>query len=285
MAALFFNTVSTVRQILNYFFAPALRSKYDLPHPPESHVIISNKLIGELPIVIVGDIHGCFDELQDLLAKAKDVTKSEKIFLICVGDMLSKGPKSLEVLRLLREMAVKGQAVAVRGNHEESILREYRNMNADNHYVLSKKYEYLATFSQSDFEYLQTLPYSLIVPQINAIIVHAGLVPNIPLKYQSYIDLCHMRNIVLKQRLWGKLMVSNSKADAGVGWATQWEGPEHVYFGHDARRGLQELQFATGLDTGCVYGGALTGVIITNNNHRQFISISAKQPYRSTDLT
>lgn len=281
MAALVFNTVSSIRLMVNKLFAPTLKSKYGLPQPPECHMMITKDFISDLPIVIVGDIHGCYDELQELIAKAKDVTKSEEIFLVCVGDMLNKGPKSLEVVRLLREMACKHQAVAVRGNHEESILREHRSMTSSKVYDLPKKYGYLSKFSKEDFEYLQSLPYTLIIPQINAIIVHAGLVPGVPLKHQSYIDLCHMRNIILKQKLWGKSVISYNKMDEGVGWATQWEGPEHVYFGHDARRGLQELPFATGLDTGCVYGGALTAVVITNNNSRQFISVPARQSYKS----
>lgn len=281
MAAVIFNSLSLLRGLLGLLKPYPTKNKYGLQLPPDCHIVISDEEIGNRPILIIGDIHGCYDELEALISKAQSIVNTADIFFIFVGDMVNKGPKNLEVLTLVRSLANKGMAAAVKGNHEESLLREYRSMCQDKDYKLSSKYQYLKAFSAEDFKYLQNLPYSLTVPKINSIVVHAGLVPGIPLKRQCLIDLCHMRNIVYNVHFWDPVLTGNSKVDEGVAWASTWKGPQHVYYGHDARRGLQDLPYATGLDTGCVYGLSLTGIIISPTGEKQFVSVPAKQSYYS----
>lgn len=59
-------------------------------------------------------------------------------------------------------------------------------------------------------------------------------------------------------------------------WARLWDGPQTVFFGHDADRGLQQYEHAIGLDTGCVYGGKLTACILPE---RRLVSVNAKREY------
>jgi hypothetical protein len=101
---------------------------------------------------------------------------------------------------------------------------------------------------------LRTMPLYLELTQHNACVVHAGIVPGLSLAEQDPWALMHMRSLDAQGR---------PSAELGEeSWAFSLRGPLHVVFGHSAQRGLQLLEFATGLDSGCVYGGSLTGLLL-----------------------
>ena len=86
--------------------------------PPLHHSVISEKELAGRRLLIVGDIHGCLDEFQTLLANAR-VTSNDTL-VICCGDLINKGPKNCETLAFIRSLG--SHAVrSVRGNHDESV--------------------------------------------------------------------------------------------------------------------------------------------------------------------
>jgi len=215
--------------------------------------------------VIVGDIHGCLDELQDLLRACAVDWSIDRV--IAVGDLVAKGPDSRGVLALARERGIQ----AVLGNHDAKVLtfgpRTSGGGTGGGH---GKHHAAVArTLDASDWEYLEGLPLYLDLVDIGTIVVHGGLVGGVPLPQQPRNMLTNMRSVTPTGE-------PSKRVEGGVPWGSVWPGPAHVVFGHDAVRGLQQHRFATGLDTGCVYGRSLTALVLPE---RRLVSVPARRAY------
>ena len=214
--------------------------------------------------LIVGDLHGCREELEDLLEESGF---EEGDHLVSVGDLVAKGPDSQGVLRLFRRLGGR----AVRGNHDEHCLRWWRAKTSGEPLpeLRPAHREVAEQLEESDWEWLAALPLWLELEDHDALVVHAGLVPDLPLSEQDPFDLMNMRSILADGE-------ASRSYEEGTPWAGRWPGPRLVVFGHDAVRGLQTREFAVGLDTGCVYGGWLTGLWLPE---RDLVSVPARQTY------
>lgn len=240
-------------------------------------------------IVVIGDVHGCYAEFKELLAKVHSDTptkKPDKCLKILVGDLVNKGPESKKVVRLCCEKYPKS-TLAVRGNHDEIVLDMYKKYKSKKKEPLEERNKWVEKLSQKHVAYLDSLPYSIKIPSLKCIIVHAGIDPSKedPAVTTPLYTMTTMRNIkVLKDTKSEDHSYLCTKSEKeGVAWATFWPGPEHVYFGHDARRRLQDQhEFATGLDTGCVYGDRLSYVYIKGPLKGEICSIKAKKVYEAT---
>ncbi len=236
--------------------------------PPKiAHQVLSAEEIGSKEVFVIGDVHGCYDELVELLEKA-GVRNNPNVIVIFVGDLINKGPKNKEVLQLVRDIS----ALSVRGNHDQKSLFQAKKLKEDENYPIQDKYAWLRDLDDADIELLSQLPFTISIPSLNAIVVHAGLVPGYSLTEQDPWDMMKMRNVL-------EVITSNGTKeyeavedhDVGQSWSKMWKGPEHVYYGHDARRRLNITSYATGLDSGCVYGGELTGVFLTGSKQYFFV--------------
>lgn len=280
MAALLANLIGLVSKLLTSSIQwstwghQSRSSKYKLPYPKTPHLVLDEDTIQGRKVLIIGDVHGCLHELEELLQMAKSQYPDHDILPIFVGDLLSKGPFPVETLRKLQKM----EHFAVRGNHDEAVLRQTLSLKKEENYKLPPKYSWVPNLTDKDIGYLQELPYTISIPSLKVTIVHAGLIPGIPLTEQDLTNMIIMRN--LKKSSEGTLTAAEL-TNEGEAWASFWPGPDHVYFGHDARRKLQEHAHATGLDTGCVYGNQLTGALVMKES-RELIHVKAKQIYKLT---
>ena len=232
------------------------------------HAIIDPVLVRGKDVAVVGDVHGCLDELQQLIEEIRSATSQECCFVFC-GDIINKGPYNKETLDYIRSLP---HVAVVRGNHEDHVIKNALQLRA--HHKVKRKYDWVSSLTDDDINYLQNLPYTLRIPSLNCLIVHAGLNPFISLYHQSPWTMTKIRNI---SGLDVGECITPTEIGNGQQWASLWRGPEHVYFGHDARRGLQRYEFATGLDTGCVYGKYLTAKLLTGS--KQLFQIKAKHVY------
>ncbi|XP_065196764.1 serine/threonine-protein phosphatase 1-like [Sycon ciliatum] len=253
--------------------SPSPWSPYGLRGPAVPHLSLNEKEFRNRRLFIVGDVHGCYDELTKLLNIA-DATQPN-VQVIFVGDLINKGPKNVECVELARRIG----ALAVRGNHDEvalSVLQKTRAMGGS----LPTQMQWLGDLSEESERWLLELPYTIHIPWLNSLVVHAGLVPGTPLCQQSTDHMIHVRNLIWDEARGTYDAIS--RTDEGRAWAGAWPGPMHVFFGHDARRRLQREAYATGLDTGCVYGGELSGMFIDGDDVRtaEVLSVPAISTHR-----
>lgn len=199
--------------------------------------------------IIVGDVHGCVGELGSLLDALAPGAADRVLF---VGDLVARGPDSLGVLALYRQ--VRGQSVL--GNHESKLLSAHRARlgGAKRPRVSALHYPLLQRLGDSDWASLEALPLSLPVPDHGLCIVHAGVDPQRGLSAGDEWTLTQIRSIDPR----GKPSPRHDYEP----WASRYTGDPHIVFGHNSRLGLQLAPRATGLDTGCVYGGRLTALVL-----------------------
>ncbi|NOU28252.1 MAG: hypothetical protein HOO96_10150 [Polyangiaceae bacterium] len=196
--------------------------------------------------LLVGDVHGCRDELDALLDRAAFTSGDH---LVLVGDVLARGPDSLGVLDIVRRTG----ASMVRGNHEDKLLG-WADAPPLRKPALGPVHGPLAaTLRESDWHALRTAPLALDLDAHDLTVVHAGVVPGIAMSAQKPATLMAIRTVKAE----GK-----DRQRADVLWGSVYQGPRHLVFGHHAMARLQLHRYATGLDTGCVYGGALTGLLL-----------------------
>ncbi|MFB6157686.1 MAG: metallophosphoesterase family protein [Haloferacaceae archaeon] len=174
-------------------------------------------------IYAIGDVHGCRRELESLLAR---IDPGPDDLVVFVGDLVRKGPDGAGVVDIVRS---RSNFLAVRGNNEEKLLRGEAASGG---------------LTPDDLDWLASLP--VVVSWEGTLVVHAGVDPRKPLRSQTVDDLQTVRSL---------------HPDGGYRppfWFDEYVGPRRVIFGHTPLDAPLRRPHAIGLDTGCVYGGALT---------------------------
>jgi serine/threonine protein phosphatase 1 len=211
-----------------------------------------------LKTLIVGDIHGCYSELTELLSKV-GITSADRV--VSVGDLIVKGPESGRVLEFFQTQA---NTQAVIGNHERLLLRHFRGekvlLKAEHVRLIDELGDSLA----SNMNWISRLPYFIDLG--SHLVVHAGVRPGRPIEDQTPEDLTELRAIDGPK----------PSCRQGTPWFERYEDPKPVIFGHWVFAEPLIRTNAMGIDTGCVYGGHLTAVLLPELRIER---VRARTPY------
>lgn len=209
--------------------------------------------------IFIGDVHGCYDELVELVEKKLRVVKGDRVILL--GDLINKGPKSADCIRYALKMGFE----CIMGNHE----MHFRD--APEH----KNYDYLSLeLTSEEKKWITKLPFYIEAPQWIA--VHAGCLPDRSLKQTPEYILTQIRT-------WDGLG-KNLRKITNPPWYTLADFPKPIFYGHWAVAGLMIRRNAAGklltigLDSRCVYGGELSAWIFETS---ELVQVKAKKTYRS----
>jgi len=222
--------------------------------------------------IVIGDIHGCYEELRELL----DLVRPDAgDVVVSVGDFLDKGPDPERCLDFWIDRGYR----AVPGNKEDDFLRFLDG-------GLEKAWKNGREFLRERPDlvaWLRDLPLWLDFEPIGVAVVHAGLLPGTPIRGDA-IDA--QRELALNIRWlrpegdgWSPVP-KNTQGEGDRFWAELWDGDRTIVYGHAPQISNEPRidSRAIGIDTGCVYGGRLTAAIFDGGEVR-FESVAARRAW------
>ncbi|WP_020387680.1 polynucleotide kinase-phosphatase [Kribbella catacumbae] len=236
------------------------------------------------PFDIIGDIHGCRAELEQLLtALDYTITRDEQgraidavhpaRRVIFVGDLVDRGPDTPGVLRLAMGMVAAGNAYCVTGNHEDKLLRSMRGKKVRINHGLAESLEQLAAEPEEFRAEVATFIDGLISHYVfdggNLVVSHAGLVERMHGRTSGRVrSFC----------LYGETTGETDEFGLPIRypWATEYRGRAMVVYGHTPTPEPEWINNTICLDTGCVFGGALTAL---RYPERELVQVDAAEQY------
>lgn len=267
---------SQLRKSLRGLRREGFRSVHVLSSPDEveAATVVRERLLTDHrhltgPFDIIGDVHGCLDELVELLGelgyavthdeegRAVDATHPAGRTALFVGDLIDRGPSSVGVLRLVMGMHGAGHALAVPGNHEAKLVRALDGAKVRVSHGLETTLAELdaepATFRQEVRGFCHGLVSHLILDGGDLVVAHAGL-------KEAYHGRASGR--VRAFALYGDTTGETDEFGLPVRypWAQDYRGRAVVAYGHTPTPVLEWVNNTLCLDTGCVFGGHLSAL-------------------------
>jgi protein phosphatase len=240
------------------------------------------------PFDIIGDVHGCADELEELLEKlgyavgytiGDDGERSYRVFaesgrrVIFLGDLVDRGPRTPDVLRLVMAMVNAGEAFCLPGNHDAKFLRWLNGRNVKMTHGLELSAEQMAgapeLFKAKTKVFLDKLVSHLWLDGGKLVVAHAGIKEDMIGRSSGAVrEFC----------LYGETTGESDEYGLPIrhNWAADYRGGTTVVYGHTPIMHAEWLNNTICIDTGCVFGGSLTAL---RWPERELVSVPARRVY------
>jgi protein phosphatase len=232
------------------------------------------------PFDIIGDVHGCASELQTLLSLLSYVPDEEQVWrhpqgrrAIFLGDLVDRGPRVVDVLRLVMNMTAAGNALCLMGNHDFKLLRYLRGRKVKTSNglaeTLAQMSHELGGFRSELKSFLSQLAMHYVLDEGKLVVAHAGLKESL-----------HGSSSGAAQSfaLFGDTTGETNEFGHPVrrDWAQEYYGEAIVVYGHTPISTLQWVHNTINIDTGCVFGGQLTAL---RYPEKELVSVPAAEAY------
>ena len=253
----------------------------------------NDKRLEHGPFDFIGDVHGCCDELETLLQQlgylvtspeAKASVWGNRVYAhpqgrkaIFVGDLVDRGPRILDSVRLVRNMIVHGSALCVPGNHDMKLMRKLRGKDVQiTHGLAASLAEIDALpgdirepFCKKLAEFLDSLVSHYVLDDGKLVIAHAGMKAEMQGRGSGRV-----RDFALYGETTGE--TDEFGLPVRHNWAAEYRGTAMVVYGHTPVPEPEWLNRTVNIDTGCVFGGKLTAL---RYPEKEFISVPAARTY------
>ncbi|MEM6659717.1 MAG: polynucleotide kinase-phosphatase [Pseudomonadota bacterium] len=239
------------------------------------------------PFDIIGDVHGCFDEMAELLGTlgyaidpfetgSEDLIRArhpEGRIAFFVGDITDRGPRNLDALRLVMGMCDEGSGRCVIGNHDFKLNKWLKGRNVTLAHGLDLTVSELEktseAFRKQAADFIWNLRSHAWLADGKLVIAHAGLKEEMHGRGSG-----HVRNFAMFGETTGE--VDEFGLPVRLEWARDYRGKADVVFGHTPMAEAEWLNHTMCIDTGCVFGGKLTAI---RWPERETVSVPAKTQY------
>lgn len=235
------------------------------------------------PFDIVGDVHGCADELLELattlgyVVTDRDgeysVSHPQGRKLVFVGDLVDRGPDSPRVIRFVQQAVRAGAAFCVAGNHDAKLAKALRGRNVKIGHGLEQSLQQLeatsAGFREEAAVFLEDLLSHYVFDDGKLVVAHAGLTDDLHGRTSARV-----RSFAMYGETTGE--TDEFGLPVRYNWAKDYRGKATVVYGHTPVPEAEWLNNTICLDTGCVFGGKLTAL---RYPERELVSVAARREY------